>query len=678
MHASALSIIAAGIAFLLAVTALTRRGSPASIPFALALLAATLWLFFNGLEKSAITLQDKIYFARFQYLGIPYIGPMWLVFVWAYLRQSNWNSPRRLVPLLAIPVTGTLLALTNEAHHLVWTSAYLVPGDPSRLAFDHGVWFWLILTENYVCILFAIFWLGRALWRYPQLYRRQMIALMAGAFLPVVGNAIDIAGLSPIKGLELTPLAFVFSGLIYIFVVFHLHLLRLVPVVREALIEDLSDAVLVLDNQDQVVDINQAACALFGVSQDQVIGKPIAALAPVLVKFRASREVVEEICQGDEKPAYLDLRVTPLRDSSKRLTGRLLVLHDVTARKQAQLEMERLYHIEQQRVLELNAVRSITMDLSAEFDLEELLGRILARALELLEVKTGELGLYNAEKDCVEVLTSYGMERSHTGEALAMGEGVMGTVAQNRQPLLVEDYASWANRSAKYAEINHFTTLGVPLLAGGELLGVIVAGDERSHRTFTEHELDLFNLFAQEAALAIHNARLFDQMKTLASHDTLTGVYNRRSFFQLAAIEVERAMRYNKPLAAIMLDIDKFKRVNDTFGHAAGDLVLQSIAHLCVQSIRKVDVIGRYGGEEFAIILPETDLAQAGLIAERLCSVIAGACYETPRGEVCQTASLGVSALDRAHPDLDALLDQADQALYLAKQSRNAVRIYER
>jgi len=208
-------------------------------------------------------------------------------------------------------------------------------------------------------------------------------------------------------------------------------------------------------------------------------------------------------------------------------------------------------------------------------------------------------------------------------------------------------------------------------------LGVIVVGDIHSNRIFTPDELNLIKLFAQEAALAIRNARLFEQMKSLAAHDTLTGLYNRGHFFRLAAIEVERAVRYNKPLAAIMLDIDKFKRVNDVYGHAAGDQVLKAVSHLCNESFRKVDIIGRYGGEEFAIILPEADLEQARIVAERLCVAIACTTYETGHGTVNLSASLGVAVLSPEQVNLDILLDQADQALYLSKQPGNQVSIYQ-
>jgi diguanylate cyclase (GGDEF)-like protein/PAS domain S-box-containing protein len=676
LHSTTVLVIAAGACLFIALISLTRRSTPASLPFSVMMLAVTFWLFFVGMEDAAVDLPGKILFSKFQYLGIPYVAPLELVFVWAYIRQDNWLTRRRLAFVFSIPVIATLLAFSNEYHHLIWSNVTISPDDPNFAVYDHGPAFWVMTAQSYVAIIATVYSLVRVIGRYPRFYRQQIYSLLLGVAFPVAANIVSLSGLIQIKGLDITPLGFLVSGVIYGWVLLRFQLLRLVPIAREALVENMRDAVLVLDSQNQVVDFNPAASRLFGMDAALSMGSAIADISPLLAGFRGSREIQQEITLQREKPLYMDLRVTPLRDWRRRLTGRLVVLHDISATKESQLEAERLYQAEQRRAQELNAVRSITMDLSAGFELGELLMRILTRALELLRVTIGELALFDPNQNDLEIIISQGLGENHTGQHMALGEGVMGIVALSRQPLLVDDYITWEGRSAQYTDIGHFISLGVPLMAGDELLGVIVVGDSGGERRFSADELDLFNLFAQEAALAIHNARLFEQMKALATHDTLTGLYNRRNFFKLAAVEMERAVRYKKPLAAIMLDIDKFKKVNDTYGHAAGDQVLQGIAHLCLQSIRIVDIIGRYGGEEFSIILPEADVEQAIVVAERLCAVIASTPFETGRGLVRLTASLGVASLDPEHADLDVMMDQADQALYLAKQNRNQVKVY--
>jgi diguanylate cyclase (GGDEF)-like protein len=164
-------------------------------------------------------------------------------------------------------------------------------------------------------------------------------------------------------------------------------------------------------------------------------------------------------------------------------------------------------------------------------------------------------------------------------------------------------------------------------------------------------------------------------LKQKAQVDYLTGASNRGHFMHLAEVELARAIRYGNDLSLFMLDIDLFKQVNDRHGHKAGDLVLIKLAEVCAATLREVDVIGRVGGEEFAILLPETDVVAAAEVAERLRRELAEA--RVPLENVLPvqfTVSIGVSALASADDNLDVLLARADEALYQAKESgRNKV-----
>jgi diguanylate cyclase (GGDEF)-like protein len=159
----------------------------------------------------------------------------------------------------------------------------------------------------------------------------------------------------------------------------------------------------------------------------------------------------------------------------------------------------------------------------------------------------------------------------------------------------------------------------------------------------------------------------------LATTDELTGLFNRRRFLALAAAEWRRFQRYRRPLSLLMLDVDRFKSINDHYGHDAGDRVLAHIAQLCRNQKRSADVIGRLGGEEFAVLLPETDLEEAGLFAERLRRAVAEEAVPIAGGAVRVTLSIGASEARRAR-DLADLMRQADLALYEAKRTgRNRV-----
>jgi diguanylate cyclase (GGDEF)-like protein/PAS domain S-box-containing protein len=173
--------------------------------------------------------------------------------------------------------------------------------------------------------------------------------------------------------------------------------------------------------------------------------------------------------------------------------------------------------------------------------------------------------------------------------------------------------------------------------------------------------------------------RMEEELRRMATTDSLTGVFNRRHFMDNAAVEVERAVRYDRPLSALMLDIDHFKRINDTWGHAIGDEALKALALCCSDVLRVEDMLGRLGGEEFACMLPETELAGAAALAERMRAAIEAIVVDGGNGEPVRfTSSIGVAQLTSPDWTAQTLLSRADVALYNAKQSgRNRVVVAE-
>ncbi len=197
-----------------------------------------------------------------------------------------------------------------------------------------------------------------------------------------------------------------------------------------------------------------------------------------------------------------------------------------------------------------------------------------------------------------------------------------------------------------------------------KVLGLVAAGRQEP---FTPEESELFRIFALQGEAALTNLLLFEEVKNLAIRDGLTGLYNHRHFWELLTREVESCRRYHQPLSLIFLDIDNFKVINDTLGHPQGDAVLKGLADYLQSAVRKSDFPCRYGGEEFVVLLPQTAIDQAMVMAERLRAGIARTAIATDNGDIMVTVSIGVSGLT---PDMDgpALVRAADHALYRAKQ----------
>lgn len=168
---------------------------------------------------------------------------------------------------------------------------------------------------------------------------------------------------------------------------------------------------------------------------------------------------------------------------------------------------------------------------------------------------------------------------------------------------------------------------------------------------------------------------LLAEVQTMATIDWLTNLYNRRHFFRVGEEEIARARRYDHPISVIMIDIDHFKLINDTHGHSVGDEVLSAIAKRILDGLRQSDIAGRYGGEEFAVVLPETDLpSAASIVAERLRDTIASRPIDTAEGPLSVTISVGVAGVDTARENLLDALTHADSGLYAAKHAgRNRV-----
>jgi diguanylate cyclase (GGDEF)-like protein len=246
-------------------------------------------------------------------------------------------------------------------------------------------------------------------------------------------------------------------------------------------------------------------------------------------------------------------------------------------------------------------------------------------------------------------------------------------MSETGQPLIVPDtrtHQGWIDHPATHWIRSY---AGAPIQVKGKTVGFINL-NAAVPGYFKEEHARRLQAFANQAAIAVENAQLYAQTQQLAITDDLTGLYNRRGLFELGRREVERAVRFGHCLSVLMLDIDHFKAVNDSYGHQTGDQVLQILSKRCLENIREIDILGRYGGEEFVILLPESNPENTQQVAERLRKLIENQPFPTRQGSVQITISLGLATVCEREEDLAALIERADQALYIAKRSgRNRV-----
>ena len=454
-----------------------------------------------------------------------------------------------------------------------------------------------------------------------------------------------------------------------------------------SVVEQANEGILIIDENQRIVEINSSLEALAGIARAELLDHPIADIGRLLAAqvpeteperaeavLRTLGELTEEIrlnpgalvegriMHPDGAERHLFLQIFPIQVASRQMTG--CIIRDITRQRTDEKSLKRY-------TFQLETLRQIGLELSGELSTDSLAWMIAPRAIELLDGSAMALYLHDQADDVLELAICLGESQPPIEQAVRRGQGLAGYVWERGEPLLLSDYHTGRTGELLAARSVWGRVAGAPIVYGGEFLGVLFVF---SDQTFTPNDLNLLGLFASHAGAAIRNARMHSQLRELAIRDPMTGIFNRRHFFELADAIFDHSRRYNRPLAALVFDADHYKDVNDTYGHLVGDEVLKQITARCSALIRQADIFGRYGGEEFVIVMPETGLTGALKMAERLRAAVADPPYETEKGAVLATISLGVARSRRSTPTLLELLGEADAALYRAKDAgRNRV-----
>src|ERR1051326_2458881 len=368
----------------------------------------------------------------------------------------------------------------------------------------------------------------------------------------------------------------------------------------------------------------------------------------------------------DEVVGVLDFQSDEVNGFDKE-TIDLLTLFSTQA--SIAIQNAELYTLEQRRAAQLEAINGVSMETRSLLELEELLPRVCTLILKYFPVDHVSVLLL---EDRRLVLRSHGGKLTPLtpgGLQFSSNAGLCGRALREGKTLV-------ANDLSKYPEyVNGFThcaaEMALPLLSFGQSLGVLVLDNGAS--PFRPEDVQALESVADICAVAIQSAYSFERARQMSDIDGLTGVYNRRHLEKRLVAELERLARYEHQMAILMIDIDNFKRINDEFGHLLGDEVLRQASKLLQQNLRKADVVCRFGGEEFAIMLPETHGENALGVAEKLRREIAD--YNFPGIPRSVTISVGVAEFPHSVQTRDELIRAADEALYAAKQAgRNRVR----
>jgi len=397
-----------------------------------------------------------------------------------------------------------------------------------------------------------------------------------------------------------------------------------------------------------------------------VLAAVVAPVAMLANRFAAAAtSPLNELTAVASRVAAGDLDITlPVRRDDE--VGRLATaFNTMTTSLRAHVDALR----DRRDVLRLNLGR-LGVTMSSTHDLARIVEVILDTSMTSTNAGSGAVFLVAAGRGEVHLKAGMGPEQPPSSYRLPFGLGVAGRVAETGEPVSGRLGADPGQLHPAPGEPQTGSVLAVPLKSQGRVLGVVVLYHRLDAETFDDGDRDTMHDFAGQAAVAVHNVLLHQETARLSITDALTGLWNYRYFTMQLGKEIERASRFGRPLSLLMLDLDHFKSVNDTYGHPRGDAVLVELANRIRAQIREVDTFARYGGEELVLLLPETDATGAALTAARVCQVVRSRTFgREDEPPLTVTASAGVAVFPTAGVSAGSLLRAADEALYDAKRA---------
>lgn len=335
------------IATIVAAVSWQRRKSTGGLALALLMAAASVWTFFGMLEVSATAQETKILFSKLEYIGGVSVPVLFLLFAADYTGLGKWLNRRTISAAFFIPAVTLILAATNEQHGLIWNSFSSGPAGSNLIIYGHGIWFWLSnIGYTSLCILAGGILLVRHALQTHQEYLPRTVLMLAGVAAPWLSGFIYVSGNNPFPGYDLTRVAFSFSGILFLFAIFHWQLLDILPVARNVIIDTIPDGMLVLDRRNRIIDMNRAAREMLGINSGEIISRPLETLAtsaPWISNIGTIDESPSGFCLITQNGTDLEADVTQLMDGGGKANGRVVFLRNVTDRKRAE---QALHHSE--------------------------------------------------------------------------------------------------------------------------------------------------------------------------------------------------------------------------------------------------------------------------------------------------------------------------------------------
>lgn len=448
-------------------------------------------------------------------------------------------------------------------------------------------------------------------------------------------------------------------------------------------------AIIITDIDGSIVYVNPKFTEITGYSQKEAVGQNPRILKTETAPKELYKELWEKISSGMEWRGefcnkrkngtnyWISATISPVKDSDGKISNFIGIQEDITKAKQAESELREAVLERDKNISELNHLILFSTMMRDETKEDMLVKNMGYTIKEHFGANSLHILLLNENKNILEepiTISSIKKNSSFIKEDVILNPALCRTI-RTGQKLVAQNIDNHISCECIKALNENFGYVCVPLIAGGKALGVIVLTRERDS-FWSEKQIALISTYANITASSLYKTRLMNSAEKAAITDGLTGVYNRRFFEEMTKKQLLIAKRRNLNLSLFLIDIDYFKKVNDTYGHTAGDALLLELSALLTKSIRESDFVARYGGEEFTVVLPEVEINEAFKKAEHIKTSVETSNFDTlVSGKTVRiTLSIGVATFPMHGSNYEELVCAADRALYQAKErGRNMV-----
>jgi diguanylate cyclase (GGDEF)-like protein len=521
----------------IALYAFSRSKNAGAVTFGWLVTAMTAWSICYIFELLAPTLSGKILAGKFEYIGITLTPVLWLLFALEYTGHKDWLTPTKRLGLFVFSALTFALTLTNEFHHLIYTATALDPqGYPTLVVLGHGFWFWVNVAVSYSLVLAGVMLYLMAYVQTQGPFRQQMSIMVVGSIIPLLVNAIRLFIPIPLHGFDLTPFTFAFSGILLSIGLFRFNLINLMPIATSLVMENLHDAVIVIDNSKRIVDMNSTAHQWLEIGNEAIGQSALDVISPADIVSQywnvLEAQVQLEIGEGKQH-RWLDTVISPLRDSRGKILGRVVVARDNTREHTLLLS-------EKHRAQQIELLNQITNTALQKTELNQMLQVLADQVGLLLEADDAFITLWDeAEQRVIPTTASGEFRDTYKNMRLDADENTMtASVLREGHSIPVEDVHNTPYMNSKLAsDVPTCSMLGLPLIASDRKIGAVLISFNQQHQ-FTTDEIALGEQAAGQIALAVYKAKLYEAERQRARQMELLNSITRASLEMITFAEM--------------------------------------------------------------------------------------------------------------------------------------------